>query len=90
MPQVLQGLNVVFSGVVPTHVPLSKSRAYKVAKCLGANVSESINIDSPHSSTRTVLTSGVSIPGVEPIPESDFSHFSKKCDSNSNSNSILY
>ena len=56
MPQVLQGLNVVFSGVVPTHVPLSKSRAYKVAKCLGANVSESINIDSPNSSTRTVLT----------------------------------
>ena len=54
MPQVLQGQNVVFSGVVPTHIPLSKSRAYKVAKCLGANVSESINVDSPDTSLRTV------------------------------------
>ena len=52
--QVLQGLNVVFSGIVPTHIPLRKSRAYKVAKCLGANVSDDINIDSPDSSTRTV------------------------------------
>ena len=54
MPQVLQGQNVVFSGVVPTHISLNKSRAYKVAKCLGANVSESINVDSPDTSSRTV------------------------------------
>ena len=53
MFQVLQGLNVVFSGVVPTHIPLRKSRAYLVAKSLGANVSDSIN-DSPDNSARTV------------------------------------
>ena len=30
----------VFSGVVPTNVPLDKSRPYYVAKSLGANVSD--------------------------------------------------
>lgn len=38
----LQGISVVFSGVVPTHVPLRKSRAYLVAKSLGANVTENV------------------------------------------------
>ena len=30
------------------------------------------------------------IPGPEPVPDYDFSHFLTKCGSNSNSNSILY
>ena len=30
------------------------------------------------------------IPGVEPVPDYDFSHFLKKYGSNSNSNSIQY
>ena len=38
----LQGTNVLFSGVVPNHVPLKKSRAYLVARSLGANVQEKV------------------------------------------------
>ncbi|XP_013417744.1 RNA polymerase II subunit A C-terminal domain phosphatase-like [Lingula anatina] len=35
---VLQGVNLVFSGVFPTNIPLEKSRAYIVARSLGATV----------------------------------------------------
>jgi RNA polymerase II subunit A-like phosphatase len=55
--KVLQGVNLVFSGVVPTHIPIRKSRAYMVARSLGANVSESINVDSPNAGERTVRCS---------------------------------
>ena len=34
----LKGCNVVFSGVIPTNMPAEKSRAYIVAKSLGANI----------------------------------------------------
>ena len=40
--KVLQGTNLVFSGVVPTHIPLQKSKAYMLAKSLGANVTKDI------------------------------------------------
>ena len=36
--KVLKGKNLLFSGVFPMNVPLEKSRAYHVAKMLGANV----------------------------------------------------
>ncbi|XP_061197142.1 RNA polymerase II subunit A C-terminal domain phosphatase-like [Saccostrea echinata] len=36
--KVLKGRNILFSGVFPMSVPLEKSRAYHVAKMLGANV----------------------------------------------------
>lgn len=36
--KVLKGTNLLFSGVFPMNVPLEKSRAYHVAKMLGANV----------------------------------------------------
>ena len=35
----LAGVNVVFSGVFPTDIPPEKSRAWRVAKEFGANVS---------------------------------------------------
>ncbi len=38
----LQGAQLVFSGVVPNHVPLKKSRAFHVARSLGAGVSEKV------------------------------------------------
>ncbi|XP_068207972.1 RNA polymerase II subunit A C-terminal domain phosphatase-like isoform X2 [Palaemon carinicauda] len=37
---VLKGINIVFSGVVPQQVKLKDSRAYQIAVCFGANVSE--------------------------------------------------
>ncbi len=36
--KVLKGVNVLFSGVIPTNQPMEKSRAYKVAWSLGAVV----------------------------------------------------
>ena len=40
--EVLRGANVVFTGVVPTNVPLAKSAIYRTAVSLGANVTDSI------------------------------------------------
>ncbi|XP_077983386.1 RNA polymerase II subunit A C-terminal domain phosphatase-like [Glandiceps talaboti] len=36
--KVLRGTNILFSGVFPTNMPPEKSRAWKVAQALGANV----------------------------------------------------
>lgn len=36
--KVLKGTNIVFSGVIPTNMVAEKSRAYIVAKALGANI----------------------------------------------------
>ncbi|XP_069112062.1 RNA polymerase II subunit A C-terminal domain phosphatase-like isoform X2 [Argopecten irradians] len=36
--KVLKGCNILFSGVFPTNLPPEKSRAYIVAKALGANI----------------------------------------------------
>ncbi|XP_021365841.1 RNA polymerase II subunit A C-terminal domain phosphatase-like [Mizuhopecten yessoensis] len=39
--KVLKGCNIVFSGVFPTNMPPEKSRAFIVAKALGANIQTS-------------------------------------------------
>jgi RNA polymerase II subunit A-like phosphatase len=36
--KVLQGVNILFSGVIPMNQPPEKSRAYNVARSLGANI----------------------------------------------------
>ncbi|XP_037950739.1 RNA polymerase II subunit A C-terminal domain phosphatase-like [Teleopsis dalmanni] len=46
--EVLRGFNLVFSGLVPTNMKLEQSRAYFIAKSLGANVSQNIDPDSTH------------------------------------------
>lgn len=46
--KILAGKKLVFSGLVPTPVPLTESRAYKVARLLGAEVTENIKSDSTH------------------------------------------
>ncbi|XP_026822640.1 RNA polymerase II subunit A C-terminal domain phosphatase isoform X1 [Rhopalosiphum maidis] len=46
--KILAGKKLVFSGLVPTPVPLTESRAYKVARLLGAEVTENIEPDSTH------------------------------------------
>lgn len=38
--EVLAGTSLVFSGLVPTHQRLETSRAYQVAKSLGAEVTQ--------------------------------------------------
>lgn len=40
--QTLRGCNIVFTGVVPTNVPLEKSKAWKTAVSLGARVTQDI------------------------------------------------
>ena len=40
--KVFQGVVIVFSGVVPTHISLEKSKVYMVAKSLGAKVQYNI------------------------------------------------
>lgn len=46
--KVLAGTNLVFSGLVPNHVPLEKSRAYQVAISLGANVTQDLKKNTTH------------------------------------------
>ncbi|XP_063700934.1 RNA polymerase II subunit A C-terminal domain phosphatase [Culicoides brevitarsis] len=46
--QVLVGKNLVFSGIVPNHIPLEQSRPYKIAKSLGATVMEGIDDTTTH------------------------------------------
>lgn len=40
--QVLKGLHLTFSGLIPTHQKLHQSRAYKVARAFGAEVAQVI------------------------------------------------
>ncbi|XP_023218409.1 RNA polymerase II subunit A C-terminal domain phosphatase-like [Centruroides sculpturatus] len=40
--KVLKGVNIVFSGVIPTNMPAERSKLWIVAKSLGANVSPDI------------------------------------------------
>lgn len=46
--KVLKGCHLVFSGLVPSHVPLQQSRAYTVAVSLGAVVSPDISPGCTH------------------------------------------
>lgn len=46
--QVLKGCNLVFSGLVPTHIKLVNSKAYQVARSLGANVTQDLQEDTTH------------------------------------------
>lgn len=46
--QVLVGKNLVFSGIVPNHIPLEQSKPYQIAKSLGATVMESIDETTTH------------------------------------------
>lgn len=46
--KILAGNKLVFSGLVPTPVPLTESRAYKVARLLGAEVTENLVSDTTH------------------------------------------
>merc|ERR1719285_515918 len=44
----LQGVNLVMSGVIPTQVPVQKSKPFLLAKSLGASVFESITSHTTH------------------------------------------
>ncbi|KAL0279337.1 UNVERIFIED_CONTAM: hypothetical protein PYX00_000923 [Menopon gallinae] len=45
---VLQGCNLVFSGMIPSHKQLQQSRAYMVAVSLGATVSQDVSASCTH------------------------------------------
>jgi len=42
--KVLENTRIVFSGVVPTHIPLEKSKAYMIAHSLGAKVQREVRV----------------------------------------------
>ena len=44
----LRGSSIVFSGVVPTHVRLERSKPFLVARSLGAKVTEKVGDDTTH------------------------------------------
>ncbi|XP_069672382.1 RNA polymerase II subunit A C-terminal domain phosphatase isoform X1 [Periplaneta americana] len=46
--KVLAGTSLVFSGLVPTHTPLEKSRAYQVARSMGAQVTQDLTSETTH------------------------------------------
>lgn len=46
--KVLAGTSLVFSGLVPTHTPLEKSRAYLVARSMGAQVTQDLTPETTH------------------------------------------
>lgn len=46
--EVLAGTNLVFSGLVPTHQRLETSRAYQVARSLGAEVTQDYTDKTTH------------------------------------------
>ncbi|XP_015510454.2 RNA polymerase II subunit A C-terminal domain phosphatase [Neodiprion pinetum] len=46
--RVLKGLRLTFSGIVATHQKLHQSRAYKVARALGAEVSQDLQDNTTH------------------------------------------
>jgi len=55
---VLRGVNLVFSGVVPTNMQLERSKLYLMAKSLGANVTKDIVLDgSPLEKTTHLMAS---------------------------------
>ncbi|CAK9800255.1 RNA polymerase II subunit A C-terminal domain phosphatase [Anthophora plagiata] len=46
--QVLKGVHLTFSGLIPTHQKLHQSRAYKVARAFGAEVSQDLTDKTTH------------------------------------------
>ncbi|XP_017784029.1 PREDICTED: RNA polymerase II subunit A C-terminal domain phosphatase [Nicrophorus vespilloides] len=46
--EILKGTKLAFSGLVPTHIKLEQSKAYQVARSLGALVTQDLNDDSTH------------------------------------------
>ena len=44
----LKGTSIVFSGVIPTNIPLERSKPYLVARSLGAEVTDKINRTTTH------------------------------------------
>ncbi|XP_070526912.1 RNA polymerase II subunit A C-terminal domain phosphatase isoform X2 [Cardiocondyla obscurior] len=46
--QVLEGLYLTFSGLIPTHQKLHQSRAYKVARAFGAEVTQDLTEKTTH------------------------------------------
>jgi RNA polymerase II subunit A-like phosphatase len=46
--KLLAGTSLVFSGLVPTHTPLEKNRAYLVARSMGAQVTQDLTPETTH------------------------------------------
>lgn len=57
--KVLAGVVLVFSGVVPTHVPVERSKPFLLAKSLGASVRSSIDRSTTHLVAARVGTAKV-------------------------------
>lgn len=58
--KVLQGVRLVFSGVVPTQVPLDRSKPFLLAKSLGASIYECVDEKTTHLVAARLGTAKVS------------------------------
>lgn len=63
--KVLSGSSLVFSGLVPTHQRLESSRAYLVARSLGAEVTQDLTDNTTHLVAVRSGTSGLVCAGVD-------------------------
>lgn len=54
--EVLLGKTLVFSGLVPTQIKLEKSKAYLIARSLGANVTQQLTDETTHLVASTAGT----------------------------------
>jgi RNA polymerase II subunit A-like phosphatase len=57
--EVLVGISMVFSGLVPNHIKLENSKSFQIAQSLGAKVSESFAEDTTHLVAATTGTNKV-------------------------------
>lgn len=51
---VLRGVNIVFSGVIPTNIPPEKNKLYNMGKSLGANITHDLVINGSPKTTHLV------------------------------------
>ena len=58
--KVLAGVTIVFSGVVPTHVPVERSKPFLLARAMGASVTSAVDSRTTHLVAARVGTAKVS------------------------------
>lgn len=59
--EVLIGVTIVFSGLVPNHIRLQQSKSYQIAKSLGAQVKETLDESTTHLVAATTGTNKVNL-----------------------------
>ena len=53
---VLRGVNIVFSGVIPTNIPPEKNKLFNIAKAFGANITSDLVLEGSPKTTHLVAS----------------------------------